>query len=88
MPSPTDRIVQALNEAETAPPTADLLKALEAALDSRGLARVLHDLAGICADKATHVREAWQDRLLADRWNNAAAVLRTAANREPVRRVS
>ena len=42
--------------------------ALEAMIDAATLPQVLLTLANICADKAQHIRENWQDQPLAERW--------------------
>lgn len=45
---------------------------LESMVDKVGLRNVLYALEHICANKAAHVRENWQDNALAKRWNACA----------------
>ena len=52
---------------------------LEAMIDAHGLCAVLEAIAGICAEKAAHVSSNWQDKALAELWDNACRdVLRAA----------
>lgn len=44
---------------------------LESLVDGGSLRAVLESLATICAEKAMHVEEYWQDRTLARRWMKA-----------------
>lgn len=43
----------------------------EAIVDRYTLGNVLDGLALVCSSKADHIRENWQDNLLADKWDNA-----------------
>ncbi len=46
---------------------------LEAMIDASTLAEVCNMLAEVCSAKADHVRENWQDEILADAWDKQAA---------------
>ena len=52
---------------------------LELLADQIGLANLLDQLADICAEKAEHVANNWQDATLAAEWRRAGAVLATAS---------
>jgi hypothetical protein len=60
-----------------------MMAALEGFVDSHGLDAVVSALADICAEKATHVRENWQDKGLARTWDKAGTVLAKAAAKLP-----
>jgi len=51
---------------------ANLNDTLEALIDRHGLAIVLDTIAGICDDKAEHIRHTWQDANTARPWTWAA----------------
>ena len=57
------------------------IEALEKAVDARGLAAVLSDLADVCFLKAQHIEEAWQDETTAKGWTAAGLAIGTANNR-------
>jgi hypothetical protein len=48
------------------------LEILEAIIDADGLPAMLEMLSEICADKAEHIKSAWQDYRLARQWECAA----------------
>ena len=50
-------------------------KALERMIDEGGLLAVISALASIAGFKAQHIRENWQDEILAKRWDKASNVL-------------
>lgn len=56
----------------------DLQDTFEEAIDRHSLANVLDALSEICAGKATHIQENWQDTNLANRWEAIARLLATA----------
>ena len=60
---------------------------LEMLMDREGLPDVLKAIAEICAEKAGHVRETWQDEKLAAQWDRAANAIEHVADGEAVRRV-
>lgn len=45
---------------------------IEALIDKHGLAAVTHALSCVCAQKADHIRETWQDLRLAQTWQRAS----------------
>ena len=51
---------------------------LESAMDRYGLEQVLERLADLARSKEWHVKENWQDNLLADRWAEIASALEVA----------
>ena len=53
----------------------ELMKKLEALVDEKGLDTVVGTLSELCLEKASHVRENWQDELLAKTWEAQAKVL-------------
>lgn len=57
---------------------------LEALVDTYGLRYVLAELASICAGKAQHIRETWQDEPLARAWDKAGGRVTSAANTRAV----
>lgn len=57
---------------------------LEALIDANDLQHVLTGLELICAEKADHVRTNWQDKMLAKRWERAAALLGRLARHEVI----
>lgn len=54
------------------PLTDDSRAALEALVDSHGLAEVLNGLAQVCSEKADRLRSNWQDNAGARLWEKAA----------------
>jgi hypothetical protein len=50
-------------------------RVLEELVDKHGLRAVVDALAGVCADKAEHVRTNWQDQALARAWDKAGLAL-------------
>lgn len=52
---------------------AELEKTLEKLIDQTSLTDVLHALADICHAKAEHIAANWQDRSLAEDWQELAA---------------
>jgi hypothetical protein len=56
-----------------------MLDVLERLVDERGLMAVLEGLAGVCQDKAEHIRTGWQDKPLAKAWEQMSGVLYNAA---------
>jgi hypothetical protein len=56
----------------------ELLVTFEGAIDSHGLANVIDALAEICAEKADHIRENWQDGQTAGPWSRMSERLRAA----------
>ncbi|MGH8235392.1 MAG: hypothetical protein ACREXP_00030 [Steroidobacteraceae bacterium] len=61
---------------------------LEKLIDERGLAGVLESIAGICGEKADHIRASYLDETLADNWDSASIAVTNCAGRVSVRRVS
>lgn len=45
------------------------MEALEGMVDRHGVAGVLHMLAEVCSEKATHLESNWQDRTTAKLWD-------------------
>lgn len=62
-----------------------LLVTFEGAIDSHGLANVIDALSEICAAKADHIRENWQDSNTAHPWARMSEVLRTAETQAKVK---
>lgn len=60
---------------------------LERLVDASTLGAVLTELAEICALKAQHIRETWQDDPLARQWEKAARRVIAAAGSEAVVRL-
>ena len=59
--------------------------AIEALLDATpSLRDFLTDLAGVCAEKAAHVAENWQDTALAGCWDQAADMIAALAGKVEV----
>jgi hypothetical protein len=54
---------------------------LETAIDAAGLGMVLEILAGICNEKADHLRSNWQDERTAREWDRNARHLLQAARK-------
>lgn len=54
---------------------------LEAMIDKYTLKEVVDFLVVVCAKKAAHLRENWQDDIQAGDWSRAAQALLTAENR-------
>ena len=54
---------------------------LEALIDKRSIEDVVSTLADICFLKAAHIRENWQDNILADTWRKRAAALNKATEK-------
>ena len=52
-----------------------ILEQLEKLVDQHGMAKVVSALATMCACKAAHVEENWQDSCLTARWAKLAAKL-------------
>lgn len=52
---------------------------IETIIDGHSVAKVLDMMAGICGQKAEHIRENWQDEPLARRWDRASKRLHTAS---------
>ena len=62
--------------------TEEMKGKLEQCVDDAGLETTLALLADVCAEKAQHIRECWQDEQLARTWDRAArAVLRACRNK-------
>jgi hypothetical protein len=53
---------------------------LEAIMDRTSLKAVLVAIAEICAEKAAHIRENWQDRVTAQPWATASAIVDKTAD--------
>lgn len=53
-------------------PIEGLQTVLESLVDQYGTARLLAELATVSFAKAEHIREAWQDNSLAERWEAQA----------------
>ncbi len=72
-------------EADTAMQENDKQKAiLEALIDRFNLPTILSALADVCYDKAAHVQENWQDRVLSKAWEtNAVKCNATALGLQP-----
>lgn len=54
-------------------------EALEALIDKTSLHQVLNAIAGICEDKAEHMRTNWQDQPAANEWARHAHALERRA---------
>jgi hypothetical protein len=54
---------------------------LEALIDRHGIEEVLHQICDICEAKADHIRENWQDTVLAQRWATAAGAVGVASTK-------
>lgn len=52
--------------------TKTLIELLEPLVDTHGLSAVLHEVERLCAQKAAHIHENWQDAALANEWEAAA----------------
>lgn len=50
-------------------------ESLERMIDARGLRYVLDIIAGICSEKASHIRSNWQDHTTATGWEDASTNL-------------
>jgi hypothetical protein len=59
----------------------DVQEQLEDIVDQTSLGDVLDMLSAICFEKATHVDEAWQDRVLARAWEKNGQLIDKAATR-------
>lgn len=55
----------------------EVIETLESLVDSRNLASVVEGLATVCALKAQHLRENWQDHSSAKVWERFAKKLDT-----------
>jgi hypothetical protein len=53
----------------------ELAETLEALVDQSSMRDVLFMLASIAAEKAQHLREAWQDETTAKRWDKDAKLV-------------
>lgn len=56
--------------------------ALEQMIDRHGLAEIIDAIGDICAAKAQHVRENWQDESIASQWDKAGRAM-IRANADP-----
>lgn len=61
---------------------------IERLIDRKGLASVLGEIENICHAKASHVREVWQDRGLAQLWERASDAVGKVAKNATVRDLS
>jgi phosphoglycolate phosphatase-like HAD superfamily hydrolase len=61
---------------------------LEQLVDRHGLAEVLDAIAGICGEKAEHIRASYSDEKLGDAWDRAEIAVRNCAERSAVHNVS
>jgi len=61
---------------------------LEQLIDKHGLGNVLSSIAGICGEKADHVRVSYSDERLADDWDSASIAVSNCAGRQAVRKVT
>jgi len=57
------------------------LSQLETLVDSFGLSTILDYLTNICHEKATHIRENWQDEQLAKTWEKDGKIIDNAASK-------
>ena len=65
-----------------------LLRArLEATVDIQGIARTLEMLSEICADKAEHIRETWDEYGLAAAWSKVSNRIETVRESAVVERL-
>lgn len=64
------------------------IESLEALVDNVGLKNVLEELGAICAEKAVHVMDNWQDAELSKLWERAMNVCDTASARKCIEEVS
>lgn len=58
---------------------------IERMIDALSVYWVLHTIAEICAAKASHVAEHWQDMPLAKAWDKAASLITAVCERLPQR---
>lgn len=61
--------------------SSNLTEELEKLVDRHGLKQVLLELGTICRLKAEHLRENWQDPVLAKRWSDLAPKIEQACRR-------
>lgn len=57
---------------------------LERLIDATSLLDVLTGLEMVCSEKADHIRENWQDKMLARRWDRASAICGKAARNDTI----
>lgn len=55
---------------------------LEDYIDEHGVAKLLGMIVNVCAEKADHVQDNWQDRTMARAWREGAALIEDAAEFE------
>lgn len=60
---------------------------LEELIDAQGLASVLETIAGICAEKAQHIRTSYGDLTLSKTWDKAADRVQVCADSQAVQQV-
>ncbi len=60
--------------------TKEQTDALEAMIDRYGLEQILNTVAGICAEKADHIRGNWQDCDLAAQWDKLGTLVSLTAD--------
>lgn len=70
-----------MTDQETKDETSNPEDTLEAMIDKYTLSEVIDFLVCICAKKASHLRENWQDEAQAGDWSRAAQVLLKIENR-------
>ena len=66
----------------------ELRETLEGMVDAATLAVVLQELGEVCAEKAEHLRENWQDSESARSWQRAGGKVDAASVSGPVAQVS
>lgn len=61
---------------------------IEALIDRHGVRALLETVADICRLKGHHIREAWQDDALANRWIRAAEAIERAESSAALKRLA
>lgn len=64
------------------------IETLEGLIDTCSLQAVLEALSIICGNKAEHIRDNWQDNVLARRWDTACGVVGVASTHGAIAQVS
>jgi hypothetical protein len=76
-----ENVASAINAGTPRVPDQNVQDALEAILDAVGVVGILDALSTVCAVKAEHVRESWQDEPLAREWAQLSKITDGATRR-------